>query len=340
MHEVRKKWTSESNRFTYSGEMKQLGSGRLSPFRRSRATATAAAAGTSTFQSKPQPLFPRAKLHCDSKQAENNQSGRLRFPSRGHGSIPELLSQGAKRISNSGSLAIEKTLYIDTVNTAKLSSSNSCSVDNTRRLGTMVAVLDKREGKERSSITESFQDTKNLLALEANLDSEVSATDQEDKAERLTTDQETNQESMSLQIVQSSLDKDTEINNKQIVIVDQPGKVGAEFVVSPLLPPPLPKSPSDSWLSRALPLIYMKNSFPYSNQDTQSLAKRQGFNASSRYTKWETIVKTSNLHHGHLSCSKVTAFPFRHIFAFFDDVISKIKYENSHLTSSTGTDHI
>ncbi|KAG5155129.1 hypothetical protein JHK82_013098 [Glycine max] len=299
--DVRKKWTSESSRYTYSGELKKLG--RLSPFRRSRA----ASAGVSPFQSKPQPPFPGAKLLGDSKQDDNNHSGKLKFPSRGHSSIQEVLSQGAKRSYSFGSLTVEKTLYIDTASTIKSSCSSSHSLGNT------IVV-----GKDRTFLLDSFRDMKHLEALEENLDSQVlNPVDansptlssmlhlmaKEDKAERLAADQEINQESMSLQLVPSSFDKDAEISKQQIVVVDDSGKVGNEYVLHPLAPP-LPKSPSESWLCRALPLVSSKNSFPLSNQGTHSQAKRQGFSRASSYTKWETIVKSSNLNHDHVTCSK------------------------------------
>nr|KYP40095.1 hypothetical protein KK1_038577 [Cajanus cajan] len=256
--DVRKKWTSESSRYTYSGELRHIG--RLSPFRRSRASA----AGISPFRSKPQPLFPGAKLLGDSKQVDNNHSGKLKFPSsRGHASFQEVLSQGAKKSSSSRSLTTEKTLYIDTASTVKLSCSSSRSL-------------------------------------------------------------EIKQESMSLQLVPSSFDKDEDINNKQIVVVDDDsGKVSTEYVLHPLAPP-LPKSPSESWLCRALPLVSSKNSFPHSNQGTYSQAKRQGFSRASSYTKWETIVKASNLNHDHVSCSKVTSLiPLAFLFFAFPKVKSQ-----------------
>jgi len=121
---------------------------------------------------------------------------------------------------------------------------------------------------------------------------------------------EIGQESMSLQLVQSSFDKGTKFNNKQIVVVDDGlGKNGAESVML-LLSPPLPKSPSESWLCRALPLVSLKSpSMHLSRGSTQSQAvKRIGYSRASSYSKWETIVKTSNLHHNHEFCSKVTSF--------------------------------
>ncbi|CAJ1938663.1 unnamed protein product [Sphenostylis stenocarpa] len=284
--DVRKKWTSESSRFTYSGEMKQLG--RLSPFHRSRA----AAVGISPFRSKSQPLFPGAKSIRDSKQADNKISGKLKFPSRGPASIQEMLSQGAKRSSNSGSLINEKTLYIDSSSAIKSTSSSS------RSLGSATLV-----GKERNSLLDSFRELNSVDANSSTLSNMVYLMAKEDNAEPMTADQEINQAAISLQLVPSSFDKDAEINNQQIVVVDDPGKVGTEYVLHPLAPP-LPKSPSESWLCRALPLVSSKNSFPHSNQGTHFKAKNQSFSRASSYTKWETIVKSSNVNHDHVSCSK------------------------------------
>ncbi|GAB4859678.1 hypothetical protein Ancab_011157, partial [Ancistrocladus abbreviatus] len=63
-----------------------------------------------------------------------------------------------------------------------------------------------------------------------------------------------------------------------------------------LLPPPLPKSPSESWLSRTLPSISSRN--PSSKSHVSAL--RQGKLAarpSAVDPTWETIVKSSNLQH-------------------------------------------
>ncbi|CAM8915339.1 unnamed protein product [Rhodiola kirilowii] len=62
------------------------------------------------------------------------------------------------------------------------------------------------------------------------------------------------------------------------------------LVPSPL-PPPLPKLPSESWLWRTLPSIPSKNPF--------SGLKRSLSRPSSPLAKWETIVKSSKLHNDH-----------------------------------------
>ena len=69
---------------------------------------------------------------------------------------------------------------------------------------------------------------------------------------------------------------------------------------------PSPKSPSESWLKRALPVVSSRNS-------RSSLASRIGASspmASPLDPKWETIVKTSNLQHGRLRFPEVILHSF------------------------------
>ncbi|KAF7803318.1 uncharacterized protein G2W53_042429 [Senna tora] len=237
--EARKKWISQSCRFSSSGETQQQG--RLSPFRRSRAAA--AAAGVSPSRIRPQYPFRGARLAGESREAENNQSDRLNFHSKGH-------EIGNSTIQENNNSAVEKTLYIDTASTVKLSSSHSYSMD------TMVE-------KEHNSTLESSEE-KNML--------------------------------------------DSDINNKQIVIVDDDNSGGSGGVGSGLcpLPPPLPKSPSESWLWRALPLVSVRNPLMHSNVGAYSQSKslQDCFTTSGNNTKWETIVKTSNLHDDHVRYSQ------------------------------------
>lgn len=63
------------------------------------------------------------------------------------------------------------------------------------------------------------------------------------------------------------------------------------------VPPPLPKSPSDSWLFRTLPSLSTKNSAFHSNQGTG--------NPRNQAPKWETIVKTTKWQDQHLRNSQV-----------------------------------
>ncbi|KAF6174020.1 hypothetical protein GIB67_039971 [Kingdonia uniflora] len=67
-----------------------------------------------------------------------------------------------------------------------------------------------------------------------------------------------------------------------------------------LLPPPLPKSPSESWLWHTLPSVSSRNG-------RQLHPSKHSSNTSSTNPKWETIVKTSNMKHGLLRISEVAS---------------------------------
>ncbi|KAI5657362.1 hypothetical protein M9H77_26155 [Catharanthus roseus] len=62
-------------------------------------------------------------------------------------------------------------------------------------------------------------------------------------------------------------------------------------------PPPLPKSPSESWLWRTVPSVHLHNPFSLLQRGNHYHSKKTGQKASTNGTKWETIVKTSNVHH-------------------------------------------
>ncbi|KAK4784014.1 hypothetical protein SAY86_018382 [Trapa natans] len=74
------------------------------------------------------------------------------------------------------------------------------------------------------------------------------------------------------------------------------------------LPPPLPKSPSDSWLSRTLLAVSSKCPPPSTAPPPGSavVPSRRAAHSKSPLTetRWETIVRTSNVRHGHLRFSE------------------------------------
>ncbi|XP_039036168.1 uncharacterized protein LOC120172901 [Hibiscus syriacus] len=75
------------------------------------------------------------------------------------------------------------------------------------------------------------------------------------------------------------------------------------------LPPRLPKTPSESWLWRALP---SKKSSSQSYNGTRFKPKKQEPKTPATGAKWETIVKTSYLHHDHVRYSEELVTPFSH----------------------------
>lgn len=72
-----------------------------------------------------------------------------------------------------------------------------------------------------------------------------------------------------------------------------------------LLPPPLPKSPSESWLKRTLPIVSSRNSSSRSPLGMHLHSRVQASKTLSDDPKWETIVRTANIQHGHLRFSEV-----------------------------------
>ncbi|KAL9146220.1 hypothetical protein ABFS82_13G096000 [Erythranthe guttata] len=68
------------------------------------------------------------------------------------------------------------------------------------------------------------------------------------------------------------------------------------------LAPPLPKSPSESWLWRTLPSISLGNPFAHSRRNFHLQSKKQGQKLAD--AKWETIVKTTNIRHDHVRYSQ------------------------------------
>ncbi|XWS44531.1 hypothetical protein CRYUN_Cryun15aG0053500 [Craigia yunnanensis] len=67
---------------------------------------------------------------------------------------------------------------------------------------------------------------------------------------------------------------------------------------------PLPKAPSESWLKRTLPSVSSKNSSSRSCLGTCNYIGTKASTAPSGDPKWETIVRSSNVHHGHLRFSE------------------------------------
>lgn len=98
----------------------------------------------------------------------------------------------------------------------------------------------------------------------------------------------------------SSEYSNSSISRELILFSDQKCKEEEkEYLDSDSLPPLL-KSPSESWLYRTLPSIPSRSLFA---------PKKQSPKLSSHETKWETIVKSSNLRYDHVRYSEVR-FPF------------------------------
>lgn len=91
------------------------------------------------------------------------------------------------------------------------------------------------------------------------------------------------------------IDRILDNKNNQLLREQSQGNSNSRILNSSLHPP-LPKSPSESWLLHALPSVSPRNSFSFIMK--QKIPK-------TTETKWETIVKTSNMHHDRVRFSQV-----------------------------------
>ncbi|KAH7533197.1 hypothetical protein FEM48_Zijuj04G0104600 [Ziziphus jujuba var. spinosa] len=119
-------------------------------------------------------------------------------------------------------------------------------------------------------------------------------------------------EESSHALVQSSItklasDKKIDLENERNVKLSNQGNAHGSLLHKPLALP-LPKSPSESWLKRTLPTISSRNT-TYSSRSSLAARGSQVSKASNLDPKWETIVKTSNVHHGHLRFSEELLTP-------------------------------
>lgn len=74
------------------------------------------------------------------------------------------------------------------------------------------------------------------------------------------------------------------------------------------VPPPLPKSPSDSWLWRTLPSMSAKSSSLHSYLSAATNPQNQCSTAHTSDIKWETTVKTASVQRRHIHYSEVSLF--------------------------------
>lgn len=300
--------TGESNRFTHSCELKTTS--RLSPYRRSWG------AGVSPYRNEASHSpFRGVGFLGVPKEVENVEANRFNLYNEGSKKFPEVFShQIIKQGSGSMSPVVEKTLYVDTVNRAETSFSNSSSSDPKGWMDStgedFETSLESRGLEETTSAESVFQDIKCLNFLKGSVDADQSSMPERSHVkgravmmEGFGQDQGLDKRSSSLECSEVTTDGNLNINNDHILKADDPGNFDDSFVQSHV-PPPLPKSPSESWLWRTLPPISSRIPLSHSNLGTQVNSKRQDSKTSSTSTKWETIVKTSHLHHDHVRYSE------------------------------------
>lgn len=230
--------------------------------------------GISTYQTEViAPLFYKEeRFHGipDKAMLKNFVDSGLCSHARKLNNFPETLSNDETRGEvGSASPVIEKTLYVDSVHTVE--TPNPQSTFSIKEFLSVkeneFEILVKERGMERRPLSEDFslQEIKN-----SNISSVGS-----------------NQDSVSsrkLILPEGNLG----VINKQPPMEENQENPKESFSEFPL-PPPLPKSPSDSWLWRTLP----------------SISRNNAIKAPSVDPKWGTIVKPSNTYLGLLNFAEV-----------------------------------
>ncbi|XP_041024062.1 uncharacterized protein LOC121264824 [Juglans microcarpa x Juglans regia] len=312
LHKVDKKHFSESSRLTRSGELQTTG--RLSPYTRSWG------AGVSPYRNKaPQsPFCGSVSFLGMPKEVENVKANRFSQHTGG--------SNKNKKELGSMSPAVEKTLYVDTVNNAEKSCSNSSSSVTQGWINSAGECLDissEGRGLEETTTAESvYQDIQclnisnegSILDPFVSFDADISYESKisHPKGQEVTIEGSGQNEGFhrksSLECSKPTTEGNLNISSGQIHKADETGTADASFVRSPAHPP-LPKSPSESWLWRTLPSVSARYPILPSNLGTQMDLKREDPKTSSTNTKWETIVKSSHLHHDHVRYSQELILP-------------------------------
>ncbi|GKU92358.1 hypothetical protein SLEP1_g6096 [Rubroshorea leprosula] len=298
------KVTSASSQFTNSTDQQISRSsspytGRISPYRRER---------------PPSPFRGGGFLGIP-KGVENFKANMMNKHDRISNEQQELSShQSFKQGSESASPAVEKTLYVDTENFVELPSfrSNSSGIRGQMEYTgkSSEASLGSRVLEETATSVSSLEDIKCLTISEEIKISKHNRGPTDNRRSSFSDmpnfgrqvkmircfnqDGGLDQESKSLECIKVGMYENLNFSSDNGLKADDQG----------VCTPPLPKTPSESWLGRTLPSVGLQNPFKRTYTGTQFHPKKEEPKAASTNDKWETIVKTSHLHHDHVRYSE------------------------------------
>ncbi|KAG7019576.1 hypothetical protein SDJN02_18537 [Cucurbita argyrosperma subsp. argyrosperma] len=276
--EVKEKWAGESKHFPSSTDRQMRG--RSSPFRYSRAA--------SPFRNEA-PQSPCRK-HSLVVPKEVEMISKSKADTEFHDTPP---IRATRHGVDMESPLIEKTLYIDIASVAETNPPfNSTHLDKEKKFechsGKNEIAFESRAMEDSTTVEPSFLEVKCLtLVEEGRLEREAAESKSKDAIDEGS--------KVGYANVGTADEEHYSKANYQLVKVEDPTSVK---VISSQ-PPPLPKSPSESWLWRTLPSVSSKRS----NLGNKLYQKPQSPRTSAS-TKWETIVKSSNLRHDHVRYSE------------------------------------
>lgn len=293
--EVKDKWMGESKHFPSSTDPQMRG--RSSPFRHSRAASPFRNEASQSPYRKQSLVVPK-EVDIISKSKEDTDF-------HDTSSI-----QATKHGVDMATTLIEKTLYIDTASVAEANSPfNSTHLDGEKKSdrpsGKNETAFETRVMEESTIVEPSFLEIKCLTLVEegrlereaAESKSQYAIDDGPNVGTGLYKEDHTGYANLG-----TADEEDYSKANYQLVKVEDPASAIVTSVISSQ-PPPLPKSPSESWLWRTLPSVSSKKLLAGSNLGNKFYQKPQSPRTSVS-TKWETIVKSSNLRHDHVRYSE------------------------------------
>lgn len=247
------------------------------------------------------PFHDGAKFLGVPKMVKNTESGNVKESDK---FMDFSAYQRYKRESDLLSSLAEKILYIDLVNNTEVP-----ILDSEEEMLKKFSAnnLDESRGTEEYAFKPKYLDTAEMVkstalrstaAGSASPRCKLNHKSMEDNMQVLKQDKDIDHEASSLQCsaIHPAKLLATQKENSEKVNDEENTSVG--FPQSPL-PPPLPKSPSEPWLWRNLSSISIRNPFSHGQPKKKNLKKL------STSSKWENIVKRSNVSHDHKRYSEV-----------------------------------
>ncbi|KAL2475150.1 Protein of unknown function (DUF688) [Abeliophyllum distichum] len=189
---------------------------------------------------------------------------------------------------------VEKTLYIDAVTNTDCSIADKIFDLSDKNLK---PPDDSRRTEEKAPVKFLDIDTS---SRDISVEGKIRSPKLSGSTDMVLQNQSFDQESRSVDCSKVHSDANSGVNNKQNVEPDDQRDADSASLKSPL-PPPLPKSPTESWLWRTLPSISLPNPFSHSSHFHP---RKQAQKGTANDNTWETIVKTSNSRHDHVRCSE------------------------------------
>ncbi|KAL7104005.1 hypothetical protein ACP275_08G216900 [Erythranthe tilingii] len=204
--------------------------------------------------------------------------------------------------SNSGFPVTEKTLYVDTIRSVESPTTSSLTTQDTKHVS-----ISRKE--DHDTVTKRM-DQMNAIDLyledfnKSNTSNIISSIDKQTQSRGFSSTV-----TKEIQVTEKEATESFEKELSRAIIV---GNSYRNYSQLPI-PPPLPKSPSDSWLWRTLPSISAKNSSLSSYIGAAAKPQNQvvSEDCPASNMKWETIVKTTTMQRRdlHYSRESLTSIP-------------------------------